>query len=266
MPRLFSSATRALASLALLAACAAQAAPTTYSLRDYFDGLSDPYPVQQAGNLWTFHKGGSTAAYLPPYGDNYYDYGHVLYQQIGSKTSVGGFGCTPGFCPAIPAQSRATFDGVFVHSGSASATGAVFHIDGDVTLDEITLWSETVVNGNNGNGFDVQLRAIVGNQVHSLDSFVFNFAGTRNTRDERHYTPGLTLHAGDVVEILYGNNGGYLYDHGNVQAFISLSPANPGGGGQGVPEPSGLALAGLALAALVGARRQRGRSVQPDPA
>ena len=244
-----------------LSAAAAQAAPTTYDLRGYFDSLSDPYPTQQATNLWTFHRGDHSGTLLPAYGADYYDYGNVLYQQIGSKLNVGEGGCSPGFCPANPAQSLATFNGVFVHPGSSSATSAVFHIQQDATLDEVKLWSETVGNGNNGNGFDVQVRAIIGGQAQALVAFLFDFAGTRNTKDEHVVAPGLSLHAGDMIEILYGNNGGYLYDHGNIEAFITLSPGTGGGGT--VPEPAGTALACLGLTALSLLRRRQGSRKEP---
>ena len=42
---------------------------------------------------------------------------------------------------------------------------------------------------------------------------------------EAIYTPSIILQAGDMIEILYGNNGDTRYDHGNVNVFISANPA-----------------------------------------
>jgi hypothetical protein len=138
---------------------------------------------------------------------------------------------------------------VFVHSGSGSATTAVFHIQSATVLDEVKLWSETVGNGNNGNGFAVGVRAVVNGVAQAIGGFNFDYAGTLNTYDEHIFAPGLLLQAGDVIEIAYGNRDSYLYDHGNVEAFLTLSPAqvpnnNP------VPEPGSLALALTGLAAM----------------
>ena len=46
---------------------------------------------------------------------------------------------------------------------------------------------------------------------------------------EAIYTPSIFLQTGDMIEILYGNNGDYRYDHGNVNVFISgvLQPPFP---------------------------------------
>ena len=235
--------------LALLDASAA-----TVSLRDWFDALPAVYPTQQETDRWTFRAGGADGQLIAPSASNYY--GPETYQQIGSRVDIGTFGCTPGFCPVDVASTLATFNGVFVHPGSAQPTSAVFRADAAMRLDEIELWSEGVANANNGNGFAVNVSAVIGGVTQAIGSFDFSWATTLHTRDERLFTPGLLLGAGDKVVISYGSNGSYLYDHGNVEAVLRTSAA-----GNPVAEPGTvlLAAAGLIAAAAVRRRARRAR-------
>ena len=235
----------ALALTALITAAPAQAA-AVYGLRDYFESLGSTYAAQSATNLWTFHDGSHSGSLFTPSGPDYR--GPTQYQQIGAKVDSGTGGCSPGYCPPAPATTLATFDGVFVHPAAATPTAAVFHALEDLQLDEIRLWSETVANGASGNGFDVRVRAIINGIAQEIGAFDFNYANTVSSRLETVYTPGLVLRQGDMLEILYGNAGSYLFDHGNVNAFLSTSAVAPA---NAVPAPHTLALAGLGLAALL---------------
>ncbi|MCB1998580.1 MAG: PEP-CTERM sorting domain-containing protein [Rhodoferax sp.] len=225
----------------------------TLSLREWFEAFPGNYPVQSETDTWTFRAGGANGALIPSNGANYRMLSPTNYQQIGALVDTGTHGCTSGFCPGSPATTRATFDGVFVHSGSSTATSAVFRADSAMTLDEIQLWSEGVVNANNGNGFAVSISAIVGGLTQSIGSFNFSWATTQNAKDERLYAPGLSLAAGDLVVISYGNNGSWLYDHGNVDVVLRTSAADDT---NSVPEPSAAALA-LAALGLLGVQRRR---------
>lgn len=239
--------------LVAFASVSAIAAPTTHSLRDYFDGLGASYPVQQLSNEWTFHAGGSGDFLIAPFGQNYY--GPVSYQQIGSPVDVGTSGCTPGYCPGNPSTTLATFDGVFVHPGASTTTSAVFRAHQDMVLDSIELWSEMVGNGNNGNGFHVEVSAIVGGNAMAIGSLNFDYSSTLTLKDLRVFTPGWVLHNGDLVQVSYGNNGSYLYDHGNAEVRIVTSDV---AGEPGVlPEPGSWALSVLALLGVWGLRRPR---------
>lgn len=243
---------RTVLAAAVLALTGAAANAGTYSLRSWFDAYPGHYPAQSETDTWTFRAGGAGGTLIAPSGANYY--GPETYQQIGFAVDAGTNGCTPGFCPANASTTLATFDGVFVHPGSATPTSAVFRADAAMRLDEIELWSEGVGNSNVGNGFAVSVSAVIGGVSQDIASFVFTWASTLTTADHRLYTPGLLLGEGDKLVISYGGNGSYLYDHGNVQAVLRTSAADGGGGS--VPEPSAALLAGAALG-LLGLQRRR---------
>ncbi len=238
----------------LLAAAAAQAA-TVHGLRDYLDSLAGTYAAQSPSNLWTFHNGSHAGSLFTTNGSSYR--GAVSPQQVGMLVDVGDFPCTSGFCGgAVPAETRATFNGTFLHTGSPEATAVVYNADSALTLDEITLFSEMVQNAHNGNGMDVLVRVITGGGIFDLGSFTVTYANTRTTAIESRFLPALALNAGDKVEIRYDPRGSYLYDHANVDVRITTS-ARGTGGGPPVPEPATLALAGIGLA-MLGLRRRRG--------
>lgn len=235
---------------------------TTYDLRSYFESLPSTYPAQSATDQWTFYAGnGVGGSLLPPYGADYYNYPAVLYQQIGSLVDVGTNGCSPGYCPA---NTLATFNGVFVHPGSASPTSVVFRAQTAQTVTELKLWSEMVGNGHYGNGFDVTVRSYTGGGYHAIGSFTFDYPSTLATYQQTIFSSPITLGIGEFIEISYGNNGNYLYDHGNINAFVTTGPAGPTGlAGAAVPEPGTytMILAGLGLLGF-SARRQKAKLQQ----
>lgn len=131
-----------------------------------------------------------------------------------------------------------------------------------MSISEVKLWSETVVNGSNGNGFFVTVNAVLGGVAQNLGTFTFDYASTLTTKNETIYSPvGLSLQTGDMIEILYGDRGSWPYDHGNVNAFITEGASAPS---NSVPEPSSLWLAALAMGAMVSASKRKAL-VRPPP-
>ncbi|GEM_PF-1236869 len=234
-----------------------QAQAAVIEMRDYFESLGPSYPVQSSTNQWTFQRGDHSGSYLQSIGYTYYDGPSV--QQIGAFVNAGSGGCTPGYCGSNPAATLATFNGVFVHPGPAAATAAVFHADTVMAITEIKLWSETIGNAESGNGFNVIVNAVLGGVTQNIGSFNFDYPSTLTNKIETLFLPaGLTLAMGDEIEILYGNRGSYLYDHGNVNAFITT--AAPGASAiRTVPEPASLALMLAGSCAAAGMRRRKQR-------
>jgi hypothetical protein len=196
--------------------------PVTFELQEYFETLSIPYPEQSPTNLWTFHNKDHNEAFLPPSGGSYYDY-YVTGSIMGGLIVSGDLGWA-NVPDAIP-----TFDGVFVHAGSPNPTVVVFRAPQPMGIYEIKLWSEMVGGGLStsppppANGFDVTVNLVISGVTIKIGSFIFSGP----PMVEAIYTPFIILQTGDMIEILYGNNGDYRFDHGNVNVFISGVPQPP---------------------------------------
>lgn len=254
----------ALATLAAVWAAPHSQAAVVHDMRDHFESIAGSVGVQSGAGPWTFHTGNAGGALLVGNGSSYR--GPVNPQQIGLLVNPGALPCTAGFCGAVPiANTRATFEGVFVHSGSPDATVAVFHAEQALLLDEIHLQSEMVQNGHNGNGMSVDVLANIGGVAQAIGSFNMTYALSTVAAIETIYTPGLTLGAGDWVEVRYGPRGSYLYDHGNVNVRITTSDAVLSSPPSGVPEPQSLALALGSLGMMGWRARQRRRAMDEAP-
>ena len=241
------TAALALGLAAALTALPASAQSTTQSLLAHFNGLGANYPVQSVTDAWTFRNGSSSGALFSGSGASYYGFG--LHQQIGMPLAVGTNGCTAGFCNVPYADTLATFNGVFVHPGAASPTAVVYRFNAPVLLQDVNLWTESVLNGAYGNGIDVSVGVVRSGSTSVLTSFIASHASSIGSAMTTALQPGLAMQAGDTLQVLYGGNGSYLYDHFNIEVQLTTSP---------VPEPgtAALWLAGLvALGRLMRRRR-----------
>lgn len=234
------------ATAAFLAIGSGSVLADTYNLRSYFESLQPSYPTQSATNQWSFYAGSAIGGSLiAPSGANYY--GPETYQQIGALVDVG----TNGYAgPTL----NATFDGVFVHPGSATPTSVVFRASSATTVTELKLLSEMVGNGHFSNGFDVSVRSYTGGGYHAIGTFAFDWLSTLTTFNQTVFTAPISLAAGEFIEVSYGNAGSYLYDHGNIDLTVTTGAiAAP------VPEPETYAML-LAGLGLLGLARRRGKA------
>ena len=86
-------------------------------------------------------------------------------------------------------------------------------------ISEIKLWSEGV--GDSGyvrcNGFSVTVNSVISGVTKQIGLFTFSFPSMVETI-YTHST--IALQEGDMIEIVYGNNGDHHFDHGHVNVFI----------------------------------------------
>lgn len=144
------------------------------------------------------------------------------------------------------AAGPATFAGTFVHPGSGVPAVLVFAPQSPVVFGGMSVHSELIVNGLSGNGVSIAVHATISGVTTNLGSI--DLAGTADDRLDHFLLPGgvVTMQPGDRVQIVIGDRGSYLYDHVNLNAWVT------------VPAPG----AATAMVALVLARRRR-RSLSP---
>lgn len=236
----------------ILALCAAAPAHALeYDLRDFVQSNWDYVTPQTDGALWTAHYGNQDGGLLPPLSAAAYGYACGTCTQIGQLINAGdaAFDASPGFASAgLP-----SFDGVFLHPGPgpASSVAIVFTAQSDTWLDGVTVQAEMVVNGLYGDGVDIA----VSHTRNGLTTVLGSYGVSGPDRSEQMFSFGptpLLFSAGDRIEIDVGANGGYTYDHLNINAMTRAVSAP-------VPEPlsATLMLAGLGLVGLLA--RHRGK-------
>ena len=184
----------------------------TFEMRGYLETLPQPYPEQSSDNLWTFHNKDHNEALLPPSPNSYRAY-ETTGSIIGQLVITG----SPEWYGYDGIYSNATFDGVFVHSGIEYPTVAVFHAPQSMNIYEIKLTSEMVAYGVPTGSFDVTVNSVISGVTKKIGSYTVS---GRPMLETTYTSLGMSLQTGDMIEILYGNDGDYHHDHGNMNVFI----------------------------------------------
>ena len=223
--------TSSLATVITLASLVCSAAHAdVHNFRDWL--TANPTTPNSTANEWygTIGLGG---AMMTTNGSYWYSPGYPNSTPlIGIRTTVGSDNGAAG---------PATFDGAWVHSGPGVPAVLVFAPTVSTWVGAMNIQSELIANGLSGNGITITVYATIAGNTTSLGTTTLT--GT-NSQIDSFNLPNLTqLNAGDSLSIAFGDNGSYLFDHVNFNAWIT------------VPTPGAAAL--LTLAGLVPSRRRR---------
>ncbi len=223
--------TSSLATVITLASLVCSAAHAdVHNFRDWL--TANPTTPNSTANEWygTIGLGG---AMMTTNGSYWYSPGYPNSTPlIGIRTTVGSDNGAAG---------PATFDGAWVHSGPGVPAVLVFAPTVSTWVGAMNIQSELIANGLSGNGITITVYATIAGNTTSLGTTTLT--GT-NSQIDSFNLPNLTqLNAGDSLSIAFGDNGSYLFDHVNFNAWIT------------VPTPGAAAL--LTLAGLVTSRRRR---------
>lgn len=140
------------------------------------------------------------------------------------------------------AAGPATFDGLWVHPGSGVPAVLMFAPQAATVVGIVNVHSELIANGLSGNGVTISVTTSIGGVETSRGTTIL--AGTADERfDEFSLGHTQTLQAGDWIRIAFGDNGSFLFDHVNFNAWMTI------------PAPASLGV--LLAPALLGARRRR---------
>lgn len=212
-----------------LVAGAASASITNF--REWLN--ANPTTPNSTSNEW-FATTGLGGAMMTETGDAWITSGVQFSTPLfGPRTSVGSDNGAAG---------PATFEGFWVHPGSGVPAVLVFAPQDDVIVGAVQVRSELIANGLSGNGVTISVQTVIDGVTSNLGTTVLG--GTSSDQTDTFTLPlPATLNAGDRVNIIFGDNGSYLFDHVNANVWLT------------VPAPG--AAAGLLGAMAMGVRRRR---------
>jgi len=215
--------------LAVVSCAAAQA--DVLNFRDWLD--THPSTPNAATNEW-FGTTGLGGGLMTSDGTYWYSPGQPHFTPLLSiRTSVGSDNGAAG---------PSTFDGAWAHPGSGIAAVLVFAPTVSTWVGAMNVRSELIANGLSGNGVSITVYATIAGSTSSLGSIFLG--GTADSRLDTFNLSSLTLlNPGDRLSIAFGDNGSYLYDHVNFNAWVTI------------PAPG--ATAALGVLGVVAGRRRR---------
>jgi hypothetical protein len=172
-------------------------------------------------------------------------------------TSQGTFWNSPGYPVNTPllglrtfvgsdngAAGPATFEGSWVHPGSGVPAVLVFAPTVATLVGGMDVRSELIANGLSGNGITITVYATIGGNTSTLGTT--SLAGISTSVLNSFNLPNVTtLNPGDSLSVAFGDNGSYLFDHMNFNAWITI------------PTPGAAAVLGLGGLLAAGGRRRR---------
>ncbi|HLP83981.1 MAG TPA: hypothetical protein VK157_06490 [Phycisphaerales bacterium] len=221
-------------SLGVAAAAVLACGSAHADILNYRDWLTaNPTTPNSTANEWygTIGLGGPMMA---TDGSYWYSPGYpALTPLLGLRTTVGSDNGAAG---------PATFDGSWVHPGSGVPAVLVFAPTIATAVGGMDIRSELIANGLSGNGITITVYATIGGNTSTLGTTTLASIST-SVLDSFNLPNVTTLNPGDSLSVAFGDNGSYLFDHMNFNAWIT------------VPTPGATAL--LAIGALAAARRRR---------
>ena len=144
-----------------------------------------------------------------------------------------GYWLSPGFPNSTPvmalrtqigsdngAAGPATFDGCWVHPGSGIEAVLVFEPTSPTWIGAVGVQTELIANGLSGNGITISVYSVLSGVSSHLGTTTLT--GT-DDRTDLFNLPALTLfQPTDRLQIVFGDNGSYLFDHVNMNAWITV--------------------------------------------
>jgi hypothetical protein len=219
------------ASAVLLGCVVSSASADMTNFRDWVD--ANGMATNSTSNLW-YGTSGLGGPMMASTGSGWNSPGYpVNTPMIGGAVAVGSNGGAAG---------TATFEGLWCHPGSGTPAVLVYAPQSTIWTGGLRVRSELIVNGLSGNGVTFTVLATIGGFTSNLGTTTLTGS---NDRLDFFSLGGMTqLNAGDTLSVVIGDNGSYLYDHVNFNAWLD------------VPAP-GAMTALLAFGAAHGRRRRR---------
>lgn len=191
------------------------------------------FTSNSASQLW-YGTAGVNGPLLDPTGTSWRAAGQPYdWPMIGPMVNIGSYGGSAG---------PATFNGMWGRPGGAMDAVLVVAPNSPTWTTGLTVNSELIANGMLGDGVSITVLAKIGGVTSNLGTVTL--ANTADARLDFFSLGGLTqLNAGDSMSVVIGNNGSFLYDHVNFNAWLTI------------PGPGGLAMF-LGAVGLRGRRRR----------